>query len=223
MCLDSSRTLASFKQHNKLSDTAVKQELQVFSPRTAVNILGFGCDEGAYELALGQHLVDRGLAKEVKVYGYDPYATRSKDITYLTPQQLRDSHAPSFDLIIARWVLHHVYQGDRWDDFLCCLNKAQTDALALIVEHGFLDGNYSVEDKQLYELFNALFDVVANIGLRPQYFFTKDNRVKDDFYVKYLEKGEFDFFTNHNKRLVTPPKVYEVGPRFPSQTLCVMK
>jgi len=45
----------------------------------------------------------------------DPHAKKGNDIQYITPDQLR-MDLVKFDVIIARWSLHHVKLENRWTD-----------------------------------------------------------------------------------------------------------
>lgn len=216
--LDPIKTLSSFDEHNKLSDIAIKQNLEKLAPKEELNILGFGLDEGHYEKTLASFLIDRNLAKTVTIHGFDPYASKSPGIIYLTPQQLTSGKIPHFDLIIARWVLHHVELQQRWGNFITCMNNCSPEAMTLVVEHGFLGQGYSLLDKKLYHLLNAIFDIVANIGLRPRYFTNNPKELGADFFISYLEP---DDFSNIQNRVIlnTSQETYDVGPEFPNQTI----
>ncbi|MBP9727638.1 MAG: class I SAM-dependent methyltransferase [Gammaproteobacteria bacterium] len=216
--LDPTRTLASFKKHNELSDNAVRRELEQLTPRQEINLLGFGLDGGHYEQSIAAYLLSSGKAGKVNLFGFDPYAKRNPDIRYLSANELSSSDR-SFDLIVARWVLHHVEMKSRWSTFVDCINRCHPGAEVLIVEHGYLD-EVSLLDRKLSALLNATFDVVANIGLRPGYFLSTPN-VGDDFFIEYLEPKDFSAISAQVS-VKYGVKIYDVGPDFPNQTICKM-
>jgi len=214
--LDPTRTLDSFKKHNELCDAAVRKELDEIRPQEKINLLGFGLDEGIYEKQIAAHLISSGKAKKVDIFGFDPYAKKSLGIQYLSESDLYCSEK-SFDLVVARWVLHHVELRKRWSTLINCLNSCHSGAHVLIIEHGYLDGVSEI-DRRFNGLLNAIFDVVANIGLRPRYFLNSRN-MGDDFFIQYLEPSDFDAI----KRKISMDagiSFYDVGPNFPNQTIC---
>lgn len=216
--LDPTRTLDAFKKHNELSDNAVRRELEQLTPRQEVSLLGFGLDEGHYEQSIAEYLLSSGKAEKVNLFGFDPYAKRNPDIRYLSANEL-SSGERSFDLIIARWVLHHVEMKSRWSTFVNCINRCHPGAEVLIVEHGYLE-DVSLLDRKLSALLNATFDVVANIGLRPGYFLNAKN-IGDDFFIEYLEPKDFSTISAQVS-VNLGIKMYDVGPDFPNQTICKM-
>lgn len=217
--LDPTRTLDAFKKHNELSDNAVKQEIAQLTSKQEINLLGFGLDEGHYEQSIAQYLLSSGKAKKVNLFGFDPYAKRNPDIRYLSVNELSSGEL-SFDLIIARWVLHHVEMKSRWSTFVNCINRCHSGAEVLIVEHGYSE-DVALLDRKLSALLNAIFDVVANIGLRPDYFIN-NNSVSDDFFIEYLEPKDFSTIRDQVS-VGLGIKMYDVGPDFPNQTICKIK
>ncbi|MGC1183194.1 hypothetical protein [Legionella sp.] len=219
--LDADRTLQSFSQHNQLLDRAIKKWIENTKRKDEITILGFGLDEGGYEKTIANFLMDREFAKTVSLYGFDPYASKTEGIRYLTPEELSCGMLPKFDLIIARWVLHHVALQHRWESLIQCINQCNHDSMVLIVEHGVLKEGHTLFDKKLYYLLNALFDIVANIGLRPRYFTNSAPNLGADFFIDYLEPQDFVAI---QKRLSvrTTQCIDEVGPGFPNQTINCM-
>jgi len=216
--LDPAETLASFAKHNEFSDKAVRNELEKITPKSEINLLGFGLDDGHYEQQLAHYLVASGKAKTVNVLGFDPYANRNPAIYYLSADEL-SSDKWEFDLVVVRWVLHHVEMQYRWSSLINCINRCKPGAEVLIVEHGFL-AEATPFDRRVGALLNAIFDIVANIGLRPGYFLNA-KRLGDDFFIHYLEPKDFSEIGSHvsvNMGL----KIYDVGPTFPNQTICKM-
>ena len=151
--LDAKKTLQSFAAHNQLSDDSVKKELMSMSMKSNINLLGFGLDEGSYEKELAQYLTRQGVSK-VTLYGMDPYAKKSTGIYYLTPYQLSAEPTLRFDLIIARWSLHHVTLQNRWVDLNLCIRSCNPDARIIFIEHGFLKESVTPLEKKIYTLYN---------------------------------------------------------------------
>jgi len=217
--LDPIKTLDSFKRHNELSDGAIKMELEKLTPRREINLLGFGLDEGHYEQHLASYLFSSGKAEKVNLFGFDPYAKRNPNILYLTENELT-SEKRSFDLIVARWVLHHVEMNSRWSNFVNCINQCHSGADVLVVEHGYIEET-SLLNKKFNGLLNATFDIISNIGLRPGYF-TNTKNIGDDFFINYLEPKDFSAITSQ-VAVKLDIDAYDVGPNFPNQTIFKMR
>lgn len=217
--LDKDRTLNSFKKHNELSDHATKAELVCIEPKQELALLGFGLDDGAYEKTIAEHLVATGKAKQVKIYGFDPYAKKSDFVRYLSVEDLANNQF-KFDLVLARWVLHHVELKHRWGDFISCINSCQDGAKVVIIEHGFLQED-DLLYKRLSNFLNATFDIVANIGIRPGYFLDSE-RIGANFYIHYLSLNDFATIRAGISVGHVDVKLYDVGPGFPNQTVCSM-
>jgi len=220
--LDPKKTLQSFKAHNQLSDNAVKNELLKITSKRYINLLGFGLDDGIYEKELANFLVLHNVCNKVTIYGMDPYAIKSNDIQYLTPTQL-SMDSLKFDIIIARWSLHHVKLDNRWSDLSHCISRCNSDASIIFIEHGFLHNTHFPAEKKLYELLNALFDIIANIGLRPTYFTETAPSFGEHFFIHYLEPNDFiSIFKNYSAHIISR-NIYDVGPNFPNQTICCFR
>lgn len=220
--LDSHCTLESFQQHNKILDVAIENELMKIKRKYTINLLGFGLGDGNYEKILAKNLVQLKIAREVKIFGFDPYAKQEDDIVYFTEQQLSNDTATIFDIIVVRWVLHHVHLSQRWKNLINCINRCNPGALILIIEHGFLEKKYLDIEIKLYTLFNAIFDVVANIGIRPQWFTATVPDIGANFFINYLRPCDFEAVKNSTISTTTQ-KIYDIGPNFPNQTVCSMR
>lgn len=216
------KTLDAFTYHNELSNQAVNRELSRLQPKENINLLGFGLDEGIYEKEIAHYLRQNGIAQKVVVYGFDPYANKKNGILYLDKNQLKDPSAPSFDLITCRWVLHHVAEAERWDSLISCINLCNPHAKVLIVEHGFQKQNISPKERRISDFFNGLFDIIANIGLRPNYLTNNFSNSKSDFFIKYLRTSDFRKIIN-GLPVNSTEHIYDVGPGFPNQTICSIK
>lgn len=216
--LDAAKTLQSFDYHNELSDSAVKNELFKITPKESLNILGFGLDEGHYESSLAQFLIDNKLTKKVNLFGFDPYALRNPNVQYLSVEQLQAKDGPQFDIVTARWVLHHVELQQRWQHLIDAINHSHPDAMVLVVEHGFLSQAHSPLDLRVNYLLNATFDIIANIGLRPRYFTDSAPNIGANFFIHYLTPQDFTAIGDSIKLGATQQR-YDVGPGFPTQTI----
>ncbi len=217
--LDSRRTLESFNTHNQLSDRAIKGALDLLPKKSTIRLLGFGLDEGTYEMEIAQYLYQTSKAENVELFGFDPYARKNPSVEYLSLEDVRNIAIP-FDIVIARWVLHHVNLKSRWEEFISCLDRCNPDAKVLVLEHGFLQqGRLTTLDSRLYCFVTGIFDVVANIGLRPTYFTNTAPAIGKDFYIEYLTPKDLRMIQHS----LSQPKQWhidEVGPTFPNQTLC---
>jgi hypothetical protein len=215
--LDKDKTLQSFEEHDRISDIAVKNELKRLAPKPRMNLLGFGLGTGYYERNIRQHLLDVGVAKQVKIYGFDPYAEPASDITFLSQKDLAQDNCPRFDIVTVRWVLHHIEIKHRWHDFISSINKCNNKSLVLMVEHGYLANRFPPEQEKLYKFLTSTFDIVANIGIRPG-IFTSTIPPGKNFYVDYLNPADFTSISK-GLSLKHSRAVYDVGPGFPNQTI----
>jgi hypothetical protein len=221
--LDKNKVLQSFEAHDDISHQAVLSELDKLEPKENINLLGFGLDTGYYEKIVRQYLLDKKIAKTVQIFGYDPYADLSdKEIIAVSQQELDREGGTKYDVIIARWVLHHVEVKERWKNFITSLNHCNDyKGIAIVVEHGYLSKPYPQDQIRLYKFLVATFDILANIGIRPQNFINTTPPGLN-FYVDYLNN---DDLTSIDQGLKIPhdQKTYDVGPDFPAQTLWVFR
>src|SRR3990167_1572488 len=220
--LDEKKTLESFAYHNELSDGAVKDELMKISPKSEINLLGFGLDEGYYESMLSNFLIAQGKTSHVNLFGFDPYAKKNPNIRYLSSQKLVSKESPKFDVIVARLVLHHVELKYRLVEFINCVNQCNPNATILVVEHGFSRGKVSFLNEKLNDFLNATFDVIANIGLRPRYFTNTSSEIGANFFIKYLNLSDLSSIKSGIQFPISE-KIYDVGPNFPNQTIFCMR
>jgi hypothetical protein len=226
-CLDTNlnlspeKTLESFSSHNWILDYTVKEMLQKLKPKESINLLGFGLADGQFEKEICDFIIQKNLAKSLRIYGYDPYGKKGDGIIYLNDVQNLPS-ALKFDLVVARWALHHVAPEHRWHNFVNCLNACTNDANILVVEHGILHNSSSNRERLTYRLLVSLYDTLANLGLRPGYFTDSAPNVGADFFVDYLESSDFEYFEKQSKRPLDI-KLLNIGPYFPNQTICHMK
>ncbi len=217
---DKDRLYSCLVHYANQVDNTVNAILHSLTPKEQVNILGFGLRDGDYELSLANLLSKQGLAKKVTVYGYDP-DSREVDsrVQMITPKQLFSNACPRFDLILSRWVLHHVNFNERWNGLVQCINQANTFAKILIIEEGCFPetGDYRFE-VACYELLLACADVMINAGLHQQWLKDIAAGVDQPFFISYLTANDISHI---EKRLKVNIKstVQEVGPDFFGQTI----
>lgn len=169
---------------------------------------------------LHNFLIDNGKARKVNLYGYDPYSKNIPEIKLLTTKQLCTAEYPHFDIIIARWVLHHVELKHRWNAFIQCMKRCSTTGSAFIVEHGFLKSKpQHALDERFFYLVNATLDVVANIGIRPEWFLKTYPNIGNNFFIHYLTPNDFELFGKKSVEKFNIQTVDDCGPEFSNQTL----
>lgn len=219
--LDSIETLTSLQEHDRLADKAIKKEIIQIPPVESINLMGFGLGNGHYEKSLSNYMIEKKIARKVNLFGFDPYAIENDEIKLITEDEFFHNTAEKFDIIIARWVLHHVDYKYRWKYFVNCVKSMNKCGMVLIIEHGFLKDNesrYSCVTPELYALVNACFDVVVNIGIRPQWF-TSTPEIGSNFFIDYLTPQDFKII-RRNATCILNEKIQHLGPDFPNQTLC---
>jgi hypothetical protein len=220
--LDARRVLEAFSAHNALLDIALQRKLLDIPPMATLNLLGFGLGDGLFEKKIAQFLVEHNIATEVNIYGYDPYAVKDDSITYFADTEFSTKPLPKFDIIISRWVLHHIAPEFRWHDFINCINNCNVGAIILVIEHGIMQEENTLEDKKSYRLITGLYDTLANLGLRPGYFTNSAPKIGADFFVDYLENTDFEYFTALSKYSIQT-QIEDIGPIFPNQTIYCMR
>lgn len=187
-----------------------------------VNLFGFGLGDGSWERKLGEFLVHRGEAGDVSLLGYDPFAVRSPGIKYLDPKRIGGRRSPGFDLVLARWALHHVFPEQRWDMFARILSQLNPGGIALVVEHGFMERPAMPRHEHLYRLLNAVLDVIANLGFRPEWFAATKPEFGRDFYVDFLRAQDIDAIRSKCSRPLDVD-VVSAGPNFPWHSIIAFK
>lgn len=219
---DKEKTLASFKHHDALSDMAVKETLLKLPQQPHINLLGFGLGDGYYERSIRDFLLQTGIADHVTIYGFDPHADQVTDVTLLPSLALSQGQTPKFDIVIARWALHHVELVERWQHFSQSANMLAPRGIVLIVEHGFIPSpNHAIHEK-LYYFLNATFDVVANIGIRPHWFLDDKRVASERFFIHYLDQTDLSHIMTKSQICFTQTKV-ELADTFPPQTVFTLQ
>ncbi len=218
--LNSVKTLSALENHDQICDNAIKERLRKIEHRSSLNLMGFGLGDGTYEKFIAMYLKKKNIAKDVNLFGFDPFAKKIEGIKLVTVDELLDNKVPKLDIIIARWVLHHVDEKYRWENFIHCISSMNPCSMVLIIEHGFLqDGEvdaFSI-DRKLYSLINAAFDVVVNIAIRPHWF-TSTPKLGCNFFVRYLTSKDIKSIKKQANCIIYE-KIRHLGPDFPNQSL----
>lgn len=213
----------SLKKHNDISDKEIKNILLNLTYKKEINLFGFGIDDGFYEIKLSHYLVNNGITDKVNIYGLDPFVKdKNPQVEYLDIKQILSKKYPKFDVIIARWVLHHVLPELRWNDFVSCIDKINKDSVVIVVEDSYVSGSINELDKLFYELIYAAADVFANIGFRPSWLLD-DGKFCQNFYIKYLNFDDVQNIENATSITFKEKKIYNIGPTFPCQTIICFK
>ncbi|CAK0752000.1 conserved hypothetical protein [Gammaproteobacteria bacterium] len=204
------------------TDFYVKTVLSSFVPKKNLKMLGFGLGSGFYESALARFLIQSGKVESVEFFGYDPYAGLIPGMQMLSTVDLAsETLVLEFDLIIARWSLHHVHAEERWTPFIQALNKLSSKSLAIIIEHGYTTPTLREKGlERLYLLLNTWIDVIANIGIVPDWFTASAPTYGDNFYVDYLRTADVTQFQTTCKHSLVL-QTLQSGPIFPWQDIFV--
>ncbi|EDP45690.1 hypothetical protein RICGR_0301 [Rickettsiella grylli] len=100
-----------------------------------------------------------------------------------------------------------------------CISRCNANASIIFIEHGYLQNSHFPAEKKLYELLNALFDIIANIGLRPTYFTETAPAFGAHFFIHYLEPNDFISICKNSSQRVISQTIY--APLFLTK-LCVV-
>lgn len=203
--------LKSLEKHDAISNEYIYQTVMNMKSQEKMSILGFGLADGEFELELVEQLKKQGKAQEITLYGLDPSSHGHRDIVSICEKDICNSLIPKFDLIISRWVLHHVESNHRWQSFIHCLNNLTGDGLAIVVEEG-IGAQPSREKSSLF--FIATVDVLANYYLWPGYLTSEKNK----YFAQYLLDDDLEKISLAAK---LPYVRKEVGPIFPNQSVIV--
>jgi hypothetical protein len=188
MSFDSDLALQALESVDAALDAAVKVALEPKLSARKLSLCGFGLGSGEYELKLTNDLNTQGLAPQLDLYGFDPYPRfDSSKILSLTSEDLCAAGGPRFDIILSRWVLHHVHQENRWKEFIACVNRSKSDAKILVIEEGtFTPKTQKSTPLLFYEYLIGCADVVVNSILCPSWLFPPTGKPGEQFYLEYL-------------------------------------
>ena len=159
-----------------------------------IKILGFGLGDGSYENELKSYLINSDKIKAALIFGYDPYSVDCKDYIPLTKDDLLNAKVSEFDLIIARWTLHHVSLNERWDEFISALNLIKTGGQLLIIEHGFIANSDDLGNDKLYLILNGIMDVIGNLIFNTEWFF-KTN-CEENYFLEFIKEKDIKIITD---------------------------
>jgi hypothetical protein len=168
-------------------DWAISSHLPKRRERFA--LCGFGLGNGAYEQQLATRLTQQGTA--VELFGYDPENAcfDPEAIKTCTLATLLQADAyPLFDMILTRWVLHHVRPAQRWQALVACVHHCRPGGSLLIVEEGTFSSERSTAIL-LYEFLSGCADVLVNAVLYPDWLRVGDHP-GEHFYLQYLTPAD---------------------------------
>jgi hypothetical protein len=96
----------------------------------------YGLADGVHEQRLAARLAEQGTT--VELFGYDPgNPSFDRQAIYPWTPATREANAsPLFDIILARWVFHHVRPAQRWDALAARVRCCKPGASLLIIEEG---------------------------------------------------------------------------------------
>lgn len=213
--LSKHEVLASLVKHDAAVSNIITHLLRRdLKPKEKITLLGFGLDDGAFELSLSKQLIQMGKANNVVIYGLDPYAERNSEIIYINEGDIKENSLPKFDLVTALWSLHHVSLSHRWESLKTCLGHIEKTGIAIIVEEGCYSSHLE-RDIEL-EFLLASIDALANYGLRSKYTQKKSNA----FFIEYLAKQELiDIGVKAN----LSSEFLELTQTFPEQSIITYK
>jgi hypothetical protein len=215
--LDPKLFLRFLEQHDQASDQWIRARLAARGFQQELSVLGFGLGDGSYERALCRWLVHEArLAASVRLWGFDTHPTAGGEVRMLTRSELEGAEAPRFDVIIARYVLHHIEPRERWSGFLACLRRCRPGATVLIAEQGYPAPSRPehTPEARSRELLLVSMDVLANATLYPGWCGTGGA----DFFVSFLSEEELDSLERQFPP-VTQRELCDVGPAFPGNVM----
>ncbi|HVY53708.1 MAG TPA: hypothetical protein VHA13_04240, partial [Gammaproteobacteria bacterium] len=160
---------------------------KLLTPKNKLNILGFGGDTGLYEKNVANYLIENKYCKEANIFIIDPFNKQiSEGICNLNESILKGEQNINFDLIFCRFVLHHVEPCARWSSFCHLANKLDKCGLLLMLEEGdFSQEVYSLQ-QMFYQFSLMTIDLIINMGLRSEWFYSSYPAIGENFYLNYL-------------------------------------
>jgi hypothetical protein len=175
---------------NKLVTPFVQNDIaNHFNNHNQLIILGLGLGCAEYEKALSQYIIQSGIARNCLIYGYDPYAEQAQGVTYLNNSELNKGDYEKPDLIIARYVLHHIDTQYRQAILTSIFQNSQKNSLALFIEEAFLVETCSYQS-HIYCILHQLFDIYMNFYFNNFSLKTNLARAKEIFFLKYIDNTD---------------------------------
>lgn len=190
------RDLADMEQ--AIDDTIIDY-LRRLPPRSTWRILGFGGGDCSYEHSIGRRLSAYSGDSNFMLYRFDPEACGIADGVTDVDLELR-SPGPQvhFDVVICRWVLHHVPKMKRWGTFDNAVRKVGRDGAIVIVEEGdFSPCSEQTPARRAYRLIVACEDILVNGVLRPSLVDTMGDSRTAGFHLNYLTQEELLSIERH--------------------------
>ena len=183
-----------------------------------INIFGFGLGDGSYELSLKKMLKTHQKINNAEIFGYEPFYNDTAYKNFASSDLLTIDNI-KFDIIIARWSLHHVVDTERWGNFIASLNLLKPDGTAVIIEHGFVNRAFDFNCKQLYLFFNVIIDVIGNTIFNYDWLSKVEG--SKDYFIKFLDDDAIKYFI---EKCIPDLKYYvkEETSVFPNNSVIVL-
>ena len=197
--IDKKKVLEGIHYGDQLVELEVRKRLdKLLTAKNSLNILGFGGGAGYYEKNVADYLIEKRYCKEAKIFIYDPFNKEIGEGTYNLDENITEREQNiNFDLIFCRFALHHVEPSCRWSSLCRLVNKLNEFGLLLILEEGdFLQEVHSLP--QMFYRFSLMtIDLIINIGLRPEWFYSSYPAIGEKFYLNYLTSSELSNIENN--------------------------
>jgi hypothetical protein len=185
-----STCLQDLRHMEEAIDDVIVNHLRALQPRSVWRILGFGGGSCYYERSIGQRLIRTTNGDELRLYRFDPSGEpAASDVEDVDLDGHSRAGSLKFDIVICRWVLHHVPDASRWDTIANATSRiGQTGALIIVEEGSFSRRAERAPLRRAYEFLVACEDVLVNGVLRPAFVDTVRMRDGSGFYLNYLTR-----------------------------------
>jgi SAM-dependent methyltransferase len=206
---------AFFARQDAEADEWLRARIARLGPRETLSILGYGLGDGSFERALASWLVAGGHCRTVELFGFDPHQVAGAPVVMVEGHQLAERR---FDVIIARYVLHHVRPEARWPDLAACVRACRPNGELLIAEQGYpAPGAAAAPGARLEHLLLAALDLVVNAVLYPGWCDPREMEASG-FYLSFLSEEDLTGLRQSLPRVVER-EIAQVGTYFPSNTM----
>jgi len=206
---------AFFARQDAEADEWLRARIARLGPRESLSVLGYGLGDGSFERALASWLVAGGHCRTVELFGFDPHQVAGAPVVMVGRDQLAQRR---FDVIIARYVLHHVRPEARWADLAACVRACKPDGELLIAEQGYpAPGPAAAPGARLEHLLLAAVDLVANAVVHPDWCDLRAIEASG-FYLSFLSEEDLTGLHQALPRVVEC-ELAQVGTYFPLNTM----
>lgn len=178
------RTIADLWTTEVGFDRVIKERVAARSWPAHINVFAYGIGDGHYEDTIRAWLVESRICERVSLYGYDPYAqVDGKNITLVELDALPT--LPEQHILLARWVLHHVPDEERWDPITRILSCMAPRGVGFFAEEGvFTAATLMSATQRAYTLLFAMLDMLINTSVLGHWF------EEGDYFLDYLTQED---------------------------------